>query len=94
MANRPIFHQDPEWHGLDPKDLSRPDPADSRMPAIIRAFDKISIFAGEDSVQIEFGGGFRHYGLKAYSGGVMGSGTREIIPHLWYYDENDKIPAP
>ena len=43
------------------------------------------------SLWIEFGGGHFHYGFTIYAEGEKGIGTKELIPGLWYYAENNEI---
>jgi hypothetical protein len=85
------FRPDPKWSRPD---AAYPDPEDPLMPAIIRRLKPTTIEVQEDSVRLEFGGGPYHYGLTAFTGATAGSGTKEIIPGLWYFSEDGVIPAP
>jgi hypothetical protein len=43
------------------------------------------------SVHVEMGGGFFHFGYDIYREGAKGSGTKELIPGLWYYSEDGAV---
>ena len=69
-------------------------PTNPAMPAIIRSLKPNYVGVGDNEVDLEFGGGFFHYGVTAFRPGVRGAGTKEIIPGLWFYAENGKVPSP
>ena len=75
-----------------PGDLASPDPDSPNMPEVIRSLYALYIVIGSDRVHIQLGDGFYHYGFTAYSPGVTGSGTKQLVPGLWYEAEDGYIP--
>lgn len=62
--------------------------ADPRLPEAIRRADAASVYVDDESVRIEFHGGFDHYGFLVYAdGATVHPGSREVIPGLHYYSE-------
>jgi len=61
---------------------------DARVPDAIQELNPQWISVHDDWIQIEFAGGFDHYGLHAYRAGVkpLFGGTK-IIAGLYYYSE-------
>ena len=68
-----------------------PDSED--LPDVIRNLNSSSVFIYPDrqSLMIEMGGGFFHYGFQIFAIGEAGVGIKELIPGMWYYSEDDKI---
>ncbi len=91
QANRGKFRPDPNWSAPIP---DYPDPTDPLIPSAICALKPVCITIDKNSVRLEFGGGFLHFGLEGYSPGIRGSGNVEIIPRLWFYTEEGKVPKP
>jgi hypothetical protein len=89
-----IYRRNMEWNNMAPNDTSKPDPNDPRLPPVIRALGVTYIDVQPTSVRLEMGGGFYHYGLEAFVNGSPGTGTKQLIPGLWYYAEDDTIPPP
>jgi len=68
--------------------------SDSALPAIIRALQPNEVDISKDVVYIQFGElSWDDYGLKAYMNGAEGSGTKQLIPGLWYFSKNNDIPS-
>jgi hypothetical protein len=73
-----------------------PEPATSKLPAIIRDLDPVWVCLTEDSVWIVFAGGLAHAGVIAYLPDHMNGPfvdfmsaeqKKELVPGLWFYDE-------
>lgn len=64
-----------------------------RLPSAIGDLHPRVVTVRPDEVKLEFGGDFYHYGFNAFPLGVGGEGTRQLIPGLWYYSEDDVIPT-
>ena len=47
-------------------------------------------------MRIELGGGFYHYGLAEQLPGAAkpAFAVKQLVPGLWYYAEDGKVPAP
>jgi hypothetical protein len=67
---------------------------DSKIPAVIRELHPHEIVFAGDHVHIEFGGDAHHFGFDAFPPDKQGSGTKELIPGLWFVDENGEVPPP
>ena len=82
------YRADPSWHGASAGEY--PDPTDPTIPAAIRQLKPgyISVVGGQ-TVTLEYGGGFNHFGVRAYAPGIAGEGTKQIAPGLLYYAERD-----
>jgi hypothetical protein len=90
--NRAIYRQNPNWHNLPPGDVSKPDINDPQIPAIVRTLNPSYIDISNARVRIECGGGAYHFGVDAFVNGNLGSGTKLLVPGLWYYSEDGAIP--
>jgi hypothetical protein len=86
------YRHNPNSYGGTPGELTSPDPKDPKMPEVIRSLHAFYIVIGSDRVHIQLGGGFYHYGITAYSPGIEGSGTKQLVPGLWYEAEDGYIP--
>jgi hypothetical protein len=87
---REMMKSDPKRQG------TKMETDDNRVPETIRCLGAQYVFVDRDYVRIGFGGPFGHQGFDAYSAdahrpnyepdrrGVM---HREVIPGLWYYEE-------
>jgi hypothetical protein len=69
---------------------------DPRLPVVVRRLGAQAVVVERNHVRIEFGGGFYHQGFDAYPVGAVppdygpdrqGVTHREVIPGLWYYEE-------
>lgn len=60
---------------------------DPRIPQLIRDLRPRHVNVGEDHVQIEFAGGFEHYGLFAYRKGTPERFGKRVIEGLTYYSD-------
>lgn len=60
---------------------------DPRIPQLIRDLQPRHVNVGEDYVQIEFAGGFEHYGLFAYRKGTPERFGKRVIEGLTYYTD-------
>ena len=92
-ANARSFRRNPDWHNMAPNDFSKPDPSDPGIPSIIKTLKPAYIDIDTNFVRLEMGGGFYHYGIEAFFNGAAGQGTKRLVPGLWYYAEDGKIPA-
>lgn len=90
-ANWKKYKHDVSWSGA-PNDFSHPDPADPAFPAIVRALKPLYITVTDGDVSIEMGGGFYHYGVIAPKTSRPCMKTKELVPGLWYYAEDGKVP--
>ncbi len=93
-------HQHPGSASEPVSDYIVLDSDDRRLPAVIRHFKPATITIKDDSVEIEMGGGFFHYGLTAFAQGAVSElhhkdlgGTRRLIPGLWY-DWEEGVGGP
>lgn len=59
----------------------------SDLPRSIAKLHPSWVAVRANSVRIEFGSGFFHYGLVCYPSGVRGSGDEMIIDGLWFKSE-------
>jgi len=82
------------------KDVDYPvmyDAGDKRLPPVLSNLQHGRVRATHDSVQVEFGGGFFHYGYYAsrnyttYTLALPGP-SRLLLPDLWYYAEAGRFP--
>jgi hypothetical protein len=92
IRTRLNFKRDPKWHGDEDPRVSLIAAADSTLPKAVRQLDAASIFAYDDHVLIEFGGGWHHQGLIAYSESftnvpMANDGFQKIIDGLWFYED-------
>lgn len=87
LSHPQVYRQNPEWHGLPASDRTHPDPADPSIPSAIRRLKPRDLTIGDDFVMLEFGGGDEHFGLRGYRAGVVGDGSYQLIPGLWYYSD-------
>lgn len=91
--NKNLFHQNPNWNNIDPKDTSIPDPNDPKMPLSINKLSPKLIRILDDSVKLEFGGGDYHYGLIWFEKSASAYGTKDLGENLWFYAQDNKVPA-
>jgi hypothetical protein len=70
-------------------ELRYPDPNDPTMPEAIRDAGVEYIVVEDNSVRLELGGGFVHFGLVALPDGSSAeiSGCKVLVPGLCYYEE-------
>jgi hypothetical protein len=92
IRNRRDFRRDPKWHGPSDPAVSLIAPDDPKLPVAIRKLQAASVFAYDDNMRIEFGGGFHHQGFVAYSASftntpVTSDGFQKIIDGLWFYED-------
>ncbi len=68
-------------------------PPVEQLPQAIRDLAPSYVLIDNDrlNVSIEMGGGFFHYGVQIWKEGAGGSGTKELIPGMWFYAEDEKI---
>ncbi|MGA2583008.1 MAG: hypothetical protein ABSG31_07000 [Tepidisphaeraceae bacterium] len=90
--NKSHYRHDPDWHNLSPGDFTYPDPSDPAMPGIVAQLRPGYIVIDPNSVTLEFGGGFLHFGVTAFMNGSPGHGTLQLTPGLWYFSDDGKIP--
>jgi hypothetical protein len=88
------YRQDPDWHNVPPGSFRYPDPSDPSIPESIKKLGLSTIAVERECVRLEFGGATAHYGLRAYPEGTQGEGLRELIPGLWYYSDDGRVPQP
>lgn len=72
------------------------DQDSTNVPKVIRDLEPgyIWIYEGRPFVDVEMGGGFFHFGYSIYPEGEKGSGTKELLPGLWYHSEDEKVIPP
>lgn len=63
------------------------DPKGPEVSLPLRNLDPIAIEVRNGRVQVGLAGGFSSYGLMAYAEGVTPSGTVQVIPRLWWYED-------
>jgi hypothetical protein len=66
---------------------------DIRLPQAIRAIKPHYVRNNKTEIYLEMGGGFFHYEFTVYAPGGKGRGV-EVIPGLWYSNENGILPEP
>ena len=88
MSNRVKYPKD-DYAGNDPA-----------LPAPIRNLKAARIWNGGDHLQIEFGGGFFHYGYWIWRPGekdqnpaASNETARELLPGMWYRAESSSLPS-
>ena len=95
-ANQAKFRGNPGWHPPPPVGSDNPDPGDPLMPPIIRTIHPSGIIITPEGVHIEMGGGFEHFGLAETLAGAPRPmmAVKQLVPGLWYYAEDGRIPPP
>ena len=95
-ANQAKFRGNPFWNPPLPIGSDMPDPADPLMPPIIRTIHPSGIIITPEGVHIELGGGFMHFGLAEAIAGAPPPpfAAKQLVPGLWYYAEDGRIPPP
>lgn len=59
----------------------------SSVPCALQKLEPSAIAVFTNFVQIGLSGGANRFGLMAYAPGVTSTGTVEIIPRLWWYED-------
>jgi hypothetical protein len=97
LAKRGAYRPDPKW---DSPSADLPDPNDPNMPASVKALRPNTIAIEDNYVQFEMGAGFFHYGLvaspvAAFDPNQLRTGMAyvKLINGVWYYAEDNKVPA-
>lgn len=60
----------------------------------LRLLKPTSVRLSDDEINLEFGGTFEHFGVRAFRPGLEGSGTKRLGAGLWFYAENGRCPDP
>ena len=70
-------------------------PSYPHAPSCVRALHptEITLWYGE-SVDINCGAQSRRYGLQVFLSSKRGSGTKQLLERLWYYDSEGQVPNP
>jgi hypothetical protein len=66
---------------------------DSSLPDSLRLLKPSSGKITVDEFQLEFGGTFLHFGVRAFRPGLPGNGTKRLADGFWFYAEDEKVPA-
>jgi hypothetical protein len=92
--NRALYRPDPKWNNTTPGDTGYPDPADPKIPAIVRSLKPGYIVIEADYVNIALSSGHFHTGIYAFEQGSPPIPvTKELLPRLFYYSEDGQIPS-
>lgn len=63
------------------------DPEGPHVPAALQDLHPGAIEVRDGRIQVGLSAGFSRFGLMAYPPGMPSTGTVEIIPRLWWYED-------
>jgi hypothetical protein len=63
---------------------------DASLPDSLRLLKPSAGKITADEFQLEFGGTFLHFGVRAFRPGLTGSGTKRLADGFWFYAEDEK----
>ena len=95
MKNRRTYHVNTSRHKAEDSQETYINPANEKLPEIIRKLEPRDIYVTETKIILELHGGFAHYGIFAVPKELEededarhhGSGPIKLIDGLWYYDD-------
>ena len=88
------FADEQRWR--QPGDNSPPKmfwPNDDAVPASLRVSKPTSITIFDDRIMFERGGPILHFGIVVFREGIVGEGLKQLAPGVWFYADNNRIPA-
>jgi hypothetical protein len=92
------FATDRQWASGQPT-KSEFDPlaafraSDESLPPALRVLKPSGILIFDDRIELEFGGAFLHFGIRAFRPGLPGNGTKRLGDGIWFYSEDGYVPS-
>jgi hypothetical protein len=67
--------------------------SDQSLPPALRVLKPSRIIIFDDRIELEFGGAFLHFGIRAFRPGLPGNGTKRLGEGVWFYSEDGYVPS-